>query len=136
MTRTLRVGLGRCFRARSRQPCRPRPAECERLAGAIQLREQLRLRDTFESRPGLRVESQRLAASEKWGRGQTRRADDPRLVPFTTYGRARRGIATGANSFFMLTRAQAAAAGLAEFVVPCLGKATHAKRRIVSDADV
>jgi len=54
-------------------------------------------------------------------------ASSPYLVPLSELALARRGIATGANSFFTLTAAEVEQWGLErEFLRPCLAKASFA----------
>lgn len=58
------------------------------------------------------------------------------LVPFFTYGRFSRGIATGANAFFAMRPSTAAAQGLpAESLIPCLSKARQAPGKIFTQHD-
>ncbi|MFQ5548373.1 MAG: class I SAM-dependent DNA methyltransferase [Woeseia sp.] len=59
-----------------------------------------------------------------------------RLVPFSTYGRFSRGIATGANEFFALGAARAEKLGLPdESLIPCVCKARYASGKIFTRAD-
>ncbi|MFQ6004136.1 MAG: class I SAM-dependent DNA methyltransferase [Woeseia sp.] len=58
------------------------------------------------------------------------------LVPFSTYGRFSRGIATGANEFFALGASSAEKLGLPdESLIPCICKARHAPGKIFTRAD-
>jgi len=58
------------------------------------------------------------------------------LVPFSTYGRFSRGIATGANEFFAIRPSTAAEHGLpAESLIRCLSKAQQATGKILTNHD-
>lgn len=59
-----------------------------------------------------------------------------KLVPFSTYGRFSRGIATGANEFFAIRPSKAAEYDLpAECLIPCLSKARQAPNKIFTARD-
>ena len=81
-----------------------------------------------------------LDAERKWRScfpGNTRietQASD--LVPFSTYGRFSRGIATGANEFFAIRQSRAREYDLpSECLIPCVSKARQAPDRIFSQRD-
>ncbi len=58
------------------------------------------------------------------------------LVPFSTYGRFSRGIATGANEFFAIRPSIAAEHGLpTRSLIPCLSKAQQAPGKIFTQND-
>ena len=57
------------------------------------------------------------------------------LVPLNTYGKVMRGIATGANQFFMLNHARRDALGLADHVLPCISKSSHATQPFFTSHD-
>ena len=58
------------------------------------------------------------------------------LVPFSTYGRFSRGIATGANEFFSIRPSTAMEHRLpAECLIPCLSKTRQAPRRKFTELD-
>jgi len=53
--------------------------------------------------------------------------EERKLIPLSTYGRVKRGIATGDNSFFVLCESQRRQAGLSpNFLLACLSKAAFA----------
>ncbi len=57
------------------------------------------------------------------------------LVAFTRYARAKRGIATGHNAFFVFGRDRAAELQMdPEWLVPCLTKAAHASHPVLTAA--
>lgn len=58
------------------------------------------------------------------------------LVPLLEFGRTKRGIATGANEFFLLTQAEAAQRLLDErSLIPCVASADSATQPVFDDAD-
>jgi len=58
------------------------------------------------------------------------------LVPLYTYGAFARGIATGANEFFVLRPSQVASLGLSiSEVLPCITKSCHIQRPIFTSSD-
>jgi adenine-specific DNA-methyltransferase len=58
------------------------------------------------------------------------------LVPFSTYGRFSRGIATGANEFFAIRPSRAAELGLpSKCLIPCLSKARQAPGKVFASRD-
>ena len=76
---------------------------------------------------GVSVARESLAANARWsglGGGERAHVSGER-VPLSTYARVHRGVATGANRFFCLTRARAAELGLTPFARPCLSRAAQ-----------
>lgn len=77
-----------------------------------------------------RVHPSQLDPSRKWANTahlEQAPASGMTLRPLSEFGRCIRGIATGANSFFTLTQAEADLHGLPQAVLtPCLCKAAHA----------
>ena len=58
------------------------------------------------------------------------------LVPFSTYAKVVRGIATGSNEYFTFNVAKAKQFLIKEeYLLPCICKATDAKRSFFTDAD-
>ena len=58
------------------------------------------------------------------------------LVPFSTYGRFSRGVATGANSFFAISPSTAQEHGLPQqSLIPCLSKARQAPDKVFTASD-
>lgn len=61
---------------------------------------------------------------------------ESRLVPFSTYGRFSRGIATGANEFFAVRPSTAHAHNLPQqCLIPCISKARQAPGKAFTGAD-
>lgn len=59
-----------------------------------------------------------------------------KLVPFSSYGRFSRGIATGANRFFAIRPSTAAERQLpGECLIPCVSKAGQARGKIFTERD-
>lgn len=59
------------------------------------------------------------------------------VVPFVTFGRFSRGIATGANEYFTLSKEEAKKHNIpAECLLSCVTKATHAKNRCFTARDL
>ncbi len=75
-----------------------------------------------------------LDATQNWqglGRGQSDRSG---FAPLGIFGNAKRGIATGANEFFVLRPSQARNLGLAPSdVVPCIASASSVPGIVVTD---
>ena len=93
----------------------------------------------FESEPVARVPLAELSPGSKWLQHWTARdgpLDTGGLIRLDHYGRFTRGIATGANKFFVLTQSAAKAAQLdnSEYV-PCLTRSAQVKRAVFSSAD-
>lgn len=58
------------------------------------------------------------------------------LIPFKDYGKFSRGIATGSNQYFTLTKAEAIENGLPEIaLIPCITKAANIKNIIFTEDD-
>lgn len=82
------------------------------------------------SRAGRPVSRRSLAEAARWGgivRGERERAPSGR-VRLGDYVRVSRGAVTGANSFFVLDRMEAARLGLAEYTKPVLSQAAQVLR--------
>ena len=82
-----------------------------------------------------------VAGESKWDDLLRRRGvgEDigPGAVPLSAFCTSRRGIATGANGFFHLSRAQAAAHGLASHNLrPCIGGARHLQGLVLDQTDL
>lgn len=57
-------------------------------------------------------------------------------IPFTTYGRFSRGIATGANEYFTLSKEDIKKLGLpSQCLLPCITKASYVREHIFSQKD-
>ena len=93
----------------------------------------------FESKPVAQVPLAELSPGSKWLQHCTV-SDGPldtgSLIRLDNYGRFTRGIATGANKFFVLNRSAAKAAQLdsAEYL-PCLTRSAQVKQAVFSSAD-
>lgn len=74
---------------------------------------------------GLMVRRSQLAMAKRWSDLTAKVPVRNGLVPLGTYARAHRGVATGANEFFVLTRAEAQERGLIPYVKPCLIRAAQ-----------
>lgn len=58
------------------------------------------------------------------------------LVPFSKYAKVSRGIATGANSYFMFSESKRVKYGIKmKFLLPCLAKASYAKKHFFTNDD-
>ena len=59
------------------------------------------------------------------------------LVPFTNYGKVVRGIATGANDYFVFNESKAKEFGITnKYLLPCICKAQDTKQPFFTQADV
>jgi len=68
--------------------------------------------------------------------GTTKTHANSKLVPFSKYGRFKRGIATGANNYFTLTDEEAVAYKLPEeCLIPCITKASYARDMVFTSGD-
>lgn len=80
-----------------------------------------------------------LSPRTKWRNyfnGNIHKVKTDNLVPFSTYGRFSRGIATGANPYFTLSRKQAKKHNLQKScLIPCITKANHVKQVVFSGED-
>ena len=93
----------------------------------------------FETPPMARVALAELSPDAKWlqyciSSDSSVKTND--LIPLNYYGRFTRGIATGANKFFVLrpSSAKAAKLGNAEYL-PCLTRSSQVQQAIFSTAD-
>ena len=58
------------------------------------------------------------------------------LVPFSKYAKVSRGIATGANSYFMFSESKRVEYGIKmKFLLPCLAKASYARKHFFTNDD-
>ena len=58
------------------------------------------------------------------------------LVPFSKYAKVSRGIATGANSYFMFSESKRVKYGIKmKFLLPCLAKASYARKHFFTNDD-
>ena len=58
------------------------------------------------------------------------------LVPFSKYAKVSRGIATGANSYFMFSESKRIKYGIKKkFLLPCLAKASYARKHFFTNDD-
>lgn len=93
----------------------------------------------LDTRPAVEIPYARLAPKDKW----LPYFDDARVavradktVPLEYYGRFQRGIATGANDFFVLRPSRAKALGLLDSeVVPSITKSAQVRAPFFTDAD-
>ena len=97
------------------------------------------LATVLESTPTTRVASAELTPNAKWLRHFTVAnfsMNTDGLFPLSHYGRFSRGIATGANKFFVMKPSTAKAANLdASEYTPCLTRSTQAMRAVFSQSD-
>ena len=93
----------------------------------------------FESEPTARVPLAELSPGSKWLQHCTASnspLDTGDLIRLDNYGRFTRGIATGANKFFVLSRSAAKAAQLdSSEYLPCLTRSAQVKQAVFSSAD-
>lgn len=71
-----------------------------------------------------------LGAAPRWSPllGPSRAAPPGDLVPLGSYARVHRGVATGANSFFVLEQGEGRALGLGPWLRPCLHRAKQVQQ--------
>ena len=83
-----------------------------------------------------RIRYEQLDAQANWqGLGQAQ-ADFNRFVPLRVFGDVKRGIATGANEYFVLRPSEAKERGLLEQdLLPCIASASSAPQVIFTDQD-
>lgn len=80
--------------------------------------------NTKQDVPDAIVTYQALDPSLNWQGLGRELCDSTGFVPLVTFGKVKRGIATGANEFFVLSRTQAAALDLdSQALVPCIANA-------------
>ncbi len=95
----------------------------------------------MERPPVNAVPAGRLSPREKWERffvppGESVKPALGRLQRLSEYGRFSRGIATGANAFFVLSRSDIASKGLSDGdCVPCITKSQQLKKAVFTDED-
>lgn len=98
------------------------------------------LEAALEDPPVSRLAPGALDPGEKWllhFRPRRIRVRRDRVAPLRHYGRFRRGIATGANEFFVLRPSRAAALGLGpEETVPCIARSQQIARPIFGSDDL
>lgn len=92
--------------------------------------------DDPKVRPDVSVVYENLDSTANWqGLGQDGSSLDG-LVPLAEFGNTKRGIATGANEFFVLTRNEALSRQLDEDnLLPCIASADSALRPVFDEAD-
>lgn len=85
------------------------------------------------------VPTEELDPADKW----LRHFDEPcdinhdALLPLSMYGSFTRGIATGANDFFVLSRSEAMSWGLPDSILyPCFSRSSQIRQPLITDADV
>jgi len=98
------------------------------------------LNNYFNNHKALEYRSSELDAGRKWRcyfpGGQKIRYNGSKVLPFSTYGRFSRGIATGANHFFAIPPSSAAKLDLPdECLIPCVSKARHASGKTFTRND-
>ncbi len=91
------------------------------------------------SEPISSVERKYLAPEEKWMQHFSAgnfAVNHGNLVPMSSYGRFRRGIATGANDFFILKPSELMALGIGSSdVVPCISKSIQIQKNHFGNQD-
>ena len=78
-----------------------------------------------------------LDPAAKWlpyFRGRPVQAVRGKTVPFAHYGRFRRGVATGANEFFVLKPSRAKARGVEAECTPCISRSSQIRRPVFGKA--
>lgn len=85
------------------------------------------------------VPAEELDPADKW----LRHFDEPcdinheALHPLSMYGSFSRGIATGANEYFLLSRSEARENGLPESILhPCISRSSQIRQALLTDAEV
>ena len=95
--------------------------------------------DILERRPTARVALNRLNPESKWlsyFQTHTFAIDHGKAIPLNHYGRFSRGIATGANEFFVLRPSRARTLGInGSEVVPCITKSAQIRQPVFGRAD-
>ncbi len=79
---------------------------------------------------GARLTLGRLGAAPRWTPllGSPALASPQDLVPLGSFARVHRGVATGANGFFVVERGEGKALGLEPWLRPCLHRASQVQR--------
>lgn len=97
------------------------------------------LKDTmkFDLTGGEEVDREELKTRSGWHSNRPQHDETSGLVPLATYARVHRGVATGANAFFVMNESRAATLGLERWAVPCFARASQIVRAggIVRSAD-
>jgi adenine-specific DNA-methyltransferase len=85
------------------------------------------------------VPTEELSPADKW----LRHFEEPcalnrgALQPLSTYGSFSRGIATGANEFFLLSKSEAAKWELPTSILhPCISRSAQIKQALITDTDI
>lgn len=89
--------------------------------------------------PGTSIPVAKLDPADKWQRHFESSLGVDRAVfcPISVYGSFSRGIATGANAFFLLSRSRAAKHGLPPSILsPCISRSSQIRQPIITDADI
>lgn len=87
--------------------------------------------------PGRFVAIEELRSADKWLQHfeQPCHFDLNSLQPLSLYGLFSRGIATGANEFFLLSKSDAAEWGLPSSILyPCISRSSQIKHMVITDA--
>ena len=97
------------------------------------------LKTVLDSPPVTRVASDELSPASKWLKHYVeanRAVNSDALVPLSQYGRFSRGIATGANKFFVLRPSDAKRRDLdVSECAPCVTRSTQVRRGLFSSGD-
>ncbi len=93
-------------------------------------------RNSIQDLPDAILPYQDLEPGLNWQGLGRESCDSTGFVPLATFGKVKRGIATGANEFFVLSRTQAAALNLdSKALVPCIASAGSASGILFSQND-
>ena len=109
-------------------------------AAFVSVRSLEALRPALTAEPTSRVPWGDLRPDDKWlvhFRDDALRVDGTRTCPLRRYGRFQRGIATGANAFFVLRPSEVRRLGLdrAE-IAPCISKSRHLTNPVLTESDL
>jgi len=100
--------------------------------------EELKSFDSLE--PTTIIDADKLDPKSKWlPHFQSNKVlfNQEHMVPLEYYGRFSRGIATGANEFFVLSKSKAASLGLSpDDCQPCITRSSQISHPVISDKDV
>lgn len=82
----------------------------------------------FELAGGEEVAREELKARSGWHSSRKQDHESTGLVPLASYARVHRGVATGANAFFVMSESKVATLGLEKWAVPCFARASQIVR--------